>query len=227
MHLRSKHWYMIDFIIVRQRDIRDVRVTHAMRGAKGWTDHRLVKSVLKLQIVPLDGNRPKTFRTTNNVVRLKDPILPCRISGSARRESPRSCDHRRQQWEIDIFQRTSLTKSGWINRPPSRSARSLRPSRSKSRLIFEQCRTSGSGIKQVKSNTTLTLTTLRKPFLVPLPPATPHYCRQMGRRWSKTRRVYKAVGPDAIGGLPRCPAHCLGGGDDARRLPRRPDHLPL
>ena len=33
MHPRSKHWHLIDFIIVRQRDIRDVRVTRAMRGA--------------------------------------------------------------------------------------------------------------------------------------------------------------------------------------------------
>ena len=30
-HPRSKHWPMIDFIIVRQRDIRDVRVPCAMR----------------------------------------------------------------------------------------------------------------------------------------------------------------------------------------------------
>ena len=29
---------LIDFIIVRQRDIRDVRMTRAMRGAECWTD---------------------------------------------------------------------------------------------------------------------------------------------------------------------------------------------
>ena len=122
-------------------------------------------------------------------------------------------------------------------------------------------------------------------------PVAPHYCRQMGRRSSKTRRVsasaarstsalcwigprqltrtpwirspnspyefrsqnplpprrsrrqstrqspaehqgkdgipaeiYKVAGPDA---LPWCPACCLGGGDDSRRLLRYPDRLPL
>ena len=186
-----------------------------------------------------------------------------------------------------------------MTRPPSPSARSLRPTRLKSRLIFEQCRTSGGGTKQLKSNTTLTLTMPKnfsahwKPFLAPLPPAAPHYSRQTGRRSSRTRRSQQALAgalqhstesalvswlrhpesdpptastsfsrkppyhrgdqegdpPDnirqSIGkvwhpcwdlkgsrprrpwGLPRCPTHCLGGGDDARRLPRCPDRLPL
>ena len=58
MYPRSKHWHLIDFIIVRQRDIRDVRVTRAMRGAECWTDHRLVRAVLTLHIAPPHGNRP-------------------------------------------------------------------------------------------------------------------------------------------------------------------------
>ena len=73
MHPRSKHWHLIDFIIVRQRDIRDVCVTHAMRGAECWTDHRLVRAMLALRIVPLSRNRPKTIRTAYNVARPKDP----------------------------------------------------------------------------------------------------------------------------------------------------------
>ena len=87
-----------------------------------------------------------------------------------------------------------------MTRPPSPSARSLRPSRPKSRLIFEQCRTSGSGTKQLKSNATLTLTTPRnfsapwKLFLVPLPRAAPHNCRLTGRRSTRTRRVSASAG---------------------------------
>ena len=183
--------------------------------------------------------------------------------------------------------------------PPSPSARSLKHSRPKSRLIFKQCRTSGGGTKQLKSNTTLTLTTPRnfsahwKPFLAPLPLVAPHYCRQTGRRSSRTWRVSASAGrstsalswlgphqltqtpwirsptactgfahktpyhrgdqegdlldnlrqsigkgwhpcwdlqgsrPRCPWGLPQCPVHCLGGGDDARQLPRRPGHLPL
>ena len=64
MHPRSKHRHMIDFIIVRQRDIRDVRVTRAIRGAECWTDHRLVRAVLVLHIAPLSGNRPRTVGAT-------------------------------------------------------------------------------------------------------------------------------------------------------------------
>ena len=79
MHPRSKHWHLIDFIIVRQRDIRDVRATRAMRGAEGWNDHRLVRAVLALHIAPLRGNRPKTVRAAYNVTRLKDPSYRARF----------------------------------------------------------------------------------------------------------------------------------------------------
>ena len=79
MHPRSKHWHLIDFIIVRQQDIRDMRVTHAMRGAECSTDHRLVRSVLTLHIAPPHGNRPKTVRAAYNVARLNDPFYRARF----------------------------------------------------------------------------------------------------------------------------------------------------
>ncbi|XP_026746155.1 craniofacial development protein 2-like [Trichoplusia ni] len=50
MHPRSKHWHLLDYIIVRQKDLRDVLVTRAMRGAVGWTDHRLIRSKMRLQL---------------------------------------------------------------------------------------------------------------------------------------------------------------------------------
>ena len=79
MNSRSKHWHLMDFIIFRQRDIRDVRVTRAMRGAECWTDHRLVRAVLTLHIAPPHGNRPKTVRVAYNVARLKDPSYRARF----------------------------------------------------------------------------------------------------------------------------------------------------
>ena len=39
MHPRSKHWHLIDYVIVRQRDRQDVRVTKAMCVAECWTHH--------------------------------------------------------------------------------------------------------------------------------------------------------------------------------------------
>ena len=79
MHPRSKHWHLTDVIIFRQRDIRDVRVTRAMRGAECWTDHRLVRAVLTLHIAPPLGNRPKTVRAAYNVARLTVPSYRARF----------------------------------------------------------------------------------------------------------------------------------------------------
>ena len=52
MHPRSKMWHLLDYVIVRRNDIKDVKLTRAMRGADGWTDHRLVRSILHLKIRP-------------------------------------------------------------------------------------------------------------------------------------------------------------------------------
>ncbi|XP_072947721.1 uncharacterized protein [Epargyreus clarus] len=52
MHPRSKHWHLIDYVIVRRADLKDVLVTRAMRGAEGWTDHRLIRSKVRLCYKP-------------------------------------------------------------------------------------------------------------------------------------------------------------------------------
>ena len=52
MHPRSKHWHLLDYVIVRQSDVRDVLLTRAMRGAECWTDHRLARASLRFQIRP-------------------------------------------------------------------------------------------------------------------------------------------------------------------------------
>ncbi|XP_052747366.1 uncharacterized protein LOC128199913 [Bicyclus anynana] len=48
MHPRSKHWHLIDYAIVRHRDLSQVQITRVMRSAHCWTDHRLVITKLKL-----------------------------------------------------------------------------------------------------------------------------------------------------------------------------------
>ena len=52
MHPRSKHLHLIDYVITRQRDLRDIIITRALRGAECWTDHRLLRSLVKLNIRP-------------------------------------------------------------------------------------------------------------------------------------------------------------------------------
>ena len=196
MHPKLKHWHLIDFIIICQQDIRDVRVTCAMRGTECWTDHRLVKAVLTLHIALPHRNRPKTVRATYNDARLKEPSYRAwfqqvldeklqdrvitegstekwtsfketvsetakEVLGVKTRTHEDWFDEHDKRSKKPYMPRTSLTSSGWMTRPPSSSVRSLRPSTPKSRLIFEQCRTSCGRTKQLMSNTTLTLTTRR------------------------------------------------------------------
>ena len=52
MHPRSKHWHLIDYIIVRRRDLNEQQITRAMRGAECSTDHRLIRSTLRLAVRP-------------------------------------------------------------------------------------------------------------------------------------------------------------------------------
>ncbi|KAG7305516.1 hypothetical protein JYU34_009592 [Plutella xylostella] len=52
MHPRSKHWHLIDYALVRQRDVSQVHITRVMRGANCWTDHRLVITKLRLRLHP-------------------------------------------------------------------------------------------------------------------------------------------------------------------------------
>ena len=58
MHPRSKHWYQIDFIITRQRDIKDILITRAMRGADCWSDHILLRCRASFQLARKHRRQP-------------------------------------------------------------------------------------------------------------------------------------------------------------------------
>ena len=49
-HPRSKHWHTLDYIITRQCDRNSVKSTRAHRGTECWSDHRLVRSKLKIHL---------------------------------------------------------------------------------------------------------------------------------------------------------------------------------
>ncbi|XP_076069804.1 uncharacterized protein LOC143041683 [Oratosquilla oratoria] len=72
LHPRSRQWHLTDFVICCQRDIHDVKITRAMRGAECWTDHRLVRCILSLHIIPPHRKMPKTIKPAYNVARLKN-----------------------------------------------------------------------------------------------------------------------------------------------------------
>ena len=66
---------MIDYIIVRQRDLQIVCITRALRGAECLTDHRLIRAVLNLHIAPAQLKRPKTIRSAFDIAKLKKGFL--------------------------------------------------------------------------------------------------------------------------------------------------------
>ncbi|BHF60330.1 hypothetical protein SprV_0100329400 [Sparganum proliferum] len=59
-HPRSRQWHLLDYVLVRRRDQRDVLVTKAIAGADGWTDHRLVISKMRIRLQP--RRRPRSER---------------------------------------------------------------------------------------------------------------------------------------------------------------------
>nr|VZI32437.1 unnamed protein product [Spirometra erinaceieuropaei] len=51
-HPRSRQWHLLDYVLVRRRDRRDVLVTKAIADADGRTDHRLVISKMRIRLQP-------------------------------------------------------------------------------------------------------------------------------------------------------------------------------
>uniref|UniRef100_A0A8C7WPE7 Reverse transcriptase domain-containing protein n=1 Tax=Oryzias sinensis TaxID=183150 RepID=A0A8C7WPE7_9TELE len=75
MHPRSKHWHLIDYVIIRAKDRRDVCVTKAMCGADCWTDHRLIISKTNLHIQSKRRPQGQTVVKKLNVNKLKLPSI--------------------------------------------------------------------------------------------------------------------------------------------------------
>ena len=52
MDPRFKHWHLIDYVITRKKDAKDIRVTKAMCKADCWTNHWPILSKDHLKIAP-------------------------------------------------------------------------------------------------------------------------------------------------------------------------------
>ena len=62
---------LLDYVIVRNSQVGEVRITRAMRGAECWTDHRLIISKMAVTIRPQNG-RNRTRKRRINCDILKD-----------------------------------------------------------------------------------------------------------------------------------------------------------
>ena len=72
MHPRSKHFHLLDYIVTRRADFSDVLSTKAMRGAECSTDHYMVRSQIRLQIVLPRRKTPSGTPKKLDVIKLKD-----------------------------------------------------------------------------------------------------------------------------------------------------------
>ncbi|BHF78185.1 hypothetical protein SprV_0602129700 [Sparganum proliferum] len=52
LHPRSRHWYLLDYVLVRRRNQWDVLMTKAIPGVDGWTDNHLVISNMRIRLQP-------------------------------------------------------------------------------------------------------------------------------------------------------------------------------
>nr|VZI49464.1 unnamed protein product [Spirometra erinaceieuropaei] len=51
-HPRSRQWHLLDYVLVRRRDQRDVLMKKTIVVADRWTDHRLVSSKICIRLQP-------------------------------------------------------------------------------------------------------------------------------------------------------------------------------
>ncbi|GFS07644.1 craniofacial development protein 2 [Elysia marginata] len=65
MHPRSNHWHLLDYILVRKQDLRDVLHTRVMPSAECSTDHCLVRCKLNLKFKPKPKRKGKPLKKIN------------------------------------------------------------------------------------------------------------------------------------------------------------------
>ena len=63
---------LIDFLLVRRRDIADVQIVRAIRSAECWTDHRLVRGKLNFVVKSRNRSRGTILHKRLNVADLKN-----------------------------------------------------------------------------------------------------------------------------------------------------------
>jgi len=63
MHPHSGHWHLTDFVLTRQHDLRNIRLTRVMHATTSWSDHRMVRTSVFLT--------SKAVKRTHTVLRMK------------------------------------------------------------------------------------------------------------------------------------------------------------
>ena len=118
-HPRSKHWHMLDYVITRQCHRKDVHITRAMRGAGSWSDHRLVRSRVALEVHFPRRHRPARrkkldtlkLRSSETQVQLQQPVMES--LAHLEESSPSKC-----RTEVELFKGSNVQGCFWDPRFP-------------------------------------------------------------------------------------------------------------
>ncbi|XP_055505346.1 craniofacial development protein 2-like [Leucoraja erinacea] len=79
----SKQWHLIDYVIVRARDRRDVNITRAMINADDcWTDHRLICSMMSIKPKRKRRIQTKQIRPRLNLESLEESATQQQLQAS-------------------------------------------------------------------------------------------------------------------------------------------------
>ncbi|XP_068713291.1 craniofacial development protein 2-like [Montipora foliosa] len=117
-HPRSKHWHLLDYILVRQKDVNDVLHTRVMPSADCDTDHRLVRATIRLTIKPAVKRRSPQIKTlqVNRLHQLKEEFQSELESKFAPTEDIET--DREKMWQDlkDKLQKTTAEVAGFSSR---------------------------------------------------------------------------------------------------------------
>ena len=121
MHPRSKHWHLIDYVIVWRKERQDVTVTKTLCAADCWTDHRLVISKLNLRIQPARRPQGKKVPKRLDVSKLKqDSKRQAFVSDTCSRLDAMelSSDDPEENWTVfrDTIHSSALDSLGPVSR---------------------------------------------------------------------------------------------------------------
>lgn len=71
MHPGSNQWHLIDYVLVRGRDVQDLCIVRVMHGADCSTDHRLVRARVKCVVHKKERQGGVSLPKRLNVSRLQ------------------------------------------------------------------------------------------------------------------------------------------------------------
>ena len=119
-HPRSNHWHMLDYVIVRRRDIKSVHQTRSMCTAEYLSDHKLIRSKFSFPFVPKKRIVTVKMPKKVNVALLKDPA-ECEVLAKALNDKLASCDTSgdiESSWKSlrDCIYETSSEVLGFVKR---------------------------------------------------------------------------------------------------------------